>query len=168
MSGGVGWGDCVVWCDVVLCGVEECVSSSSSSFFCFEDGDLTNQPTNPPCTPTRLHDDGPRELQRDPEDGAKIVITTNTSLAASGSAAGNGGAGGAKRPRPNNVFGGGDDDEEDGGGAFGKKAKALASAASSAVGAAAVGGGKKSELERLMEMDAQRKQREEAAVKSKV
>lgn len=108
-------------------------------------------------TTTRLNDDGPRELQRDPEDGAKIVI------AAVPGASGAGAGGGLKRPRPHSVFGG--DEGEDGASGWGKKTKAGAAGASGAGGGAA--GGKKSELERLMEMDAQRKQREEAAAASK-
>jgi hypothetical protein len=106
----------------------------------------------------RLNDDRPRELQRDPEDGSKIVISTS-SLAPSSAAAG----GGLKRPRPNNVFGGGEEEDEEDEEEAGKKAKAVGAAAVTGSGA-----GKKSELERLMEMDAQRKQREEEAAKSKV
>lgn len=80
--------------------------------------------------------------------------------------------GSLKRPRPHvNVFGGGGE-EDDGGwatGAGGKKAKPPVAAASSLAGVgAAVGGKKKSELEKLMELDAQRKQREDEAAKSKV
>lgn len=117
---------------------------------------------------------GPSELQRG-EDAEKIVISaapSSASGAAGGGGAGSMGAPAPKRPRPN-VFASGEDDDDDG--AWKKKAKApSASAASSSSSSAssATGSGKKSELEKLMEQDALRKQAEarkvEAAKKEKL
>jgi hypothetical protein len=86
----------------------------------------------------RSLDAKPSELQREEGDGAKIVVSLGDKPAADRM-----GPPQAKRPRPN-VFGGGDDDEEDGGGAkAGKKAKAQGGQ-----------GQAKSELDRLIELDA--------------